>query len=205
MLQALVEPPTVTIVAVNAVLLSGSANGAIAPGATVQVDLNLQNTGNVNTTNVVATIQTTGGVTLPSPTVVSYGQLAAGAPPVGREFAFTAVGTNGGTVVATLQLTDGSVNLGTVAFTFYMPVVATFWNTGAIQIPDQQFVPEPDSGPANPYPSLLTVSNVTGFVSGVTVTLSNISHTYPHDIAMVLVGPDGQNVALMAGCCGQRG
>ena len=197
-LQALVEPPTVTIVPVNAVLLSGSSTGSIAPGATVQVQLNLQNTGNVNTTNVVATIQTTGGVTLPTPTVVSYGQLVAGAPPTGREFTFTANGTNGGTVVATLQLTDGSVNLGTVAFTFQMPVIATFWNAGIIQIPNQAFVPEPDSGPANPYPSQLTVSNVTGFVSSVTVTLSNISHSYPHDIAMLLVGPNGQNVALMA-------
>ncbi len=196
-LQALVEPPTITIVPVNAVLLSGSSDGAIAPGDNVQVELNLQNTGNVNTTNVVATIQTTGGVTLPTPTVVSYGQLAAGAPPIGRQFAFTANGTNGGTVVATLQLTDGSVNLGTVAFTFYMPVVATFWNTGAIQIPSSEFVPEPDSGPANPYPSQLAVSNVTGFVSGITVTFSNMSHTYPHDIAMLLVGPGGQDVALM--------
>jgi uncharacterized repeat protein (TIGR01451 family) len=196
-LQALVEPPTITIVPVSAVLLSGSSDGAIAPGETVQVELNLQNTGNINTTNVVATIQTTGGVTLPSPTVVSYGQLAAGAPPVGRQFSFTATATNGGTVVATLQLTDGPANLGTVAFTFYMPVVATFWNTNPIQIPASQFVPEPDSGPANPYPSLLTVSDVTGFVSQVTVTLSNLSHSYPHDIAMLLVGPEGQNVALM--------
>ncbi len=196
-LQALVEPPTITIVPVSAVLLSGNSDGSIAPGNSVQVEFNLQNTGNINTTNVIATLQTTGGVTLPSPTFASYGSLAAGAPPTGRQFSFTANGTNGGTVVATLQLTDGSLNLGTVSYTFYMPVVASFWNTSPIDIPNKAFVPEPDSGPANPYPSLLSVSNVTGFVSGVTVTLSNMSHSYPHDVAMLLVGPDGQSVALM--------
>ncbi|HUD82931.1 MAG TPA: DUF11 domain-containing protein, partial [Candidatus Saccharimonadales bacterium] len=137
------------------------------------------------------------GVTLPSPSVASYGLLAAGAPPVGRQFSFTANGTNGGTVVATLQLTDGSANLGTVAFTFYMPVVTTFWNNGLIEIPNSIYVSETASGPANPYPSLLSVSNVTGFVSQVTVTFSNLSHAYPHDIATLLVGPNGQDVALM--------
>jgi uncharacterized repeat protein (TIGR01451 family) len=196
-LEALVEPPTITIVPVNAVLISGSSDGAVAPGETVQVQLNLQNTGNINTTNVIATLQSTGGVTLPSPSVASYGLLAAGAPPVGRQFSFTANGTNGGTVVATLQLMDGSANLGTVAFTFYMPVVATFWNSGLIEIPNSSYDPEPASGPANPYPSLLSVSNVTGFVSQVTVTFSNLSHSYPHDIATLLVGPNGQDVALM--------
>jgi uncharacterized repeat protein (TIGR01451 family) len=196
--QALVEPPTITIVPVNAVLISGSSDGAVAPGESVQVELNLQNTGNVNTTNVMATLQSSGGVTLPYPSgAVSYGPLAAGAPPVGRQFSFTANGTNGGTVVATLQLTDGSANLGTVAFTFYMPVVTTFWNNSPIDIPNKAFVPEPDSGPANPYPSMLTVSNVTGFVSQVTVTVSNMSHGYPHDVAMLLVGPDGQDAAIM--------
>jgi uncharacterized repeat protein (TIGR01451 family) len=196
-LQALVEPPTITIVPVNAVLISGSSDGAVAPGQTVQVAFNLQNTGNVNTTNVVATLQSTGGVTLPSPSFASYGEIAAGAPPVGRQFSFTANGTNGGTVVATLQLTDGSANLGTVAFTFNMPVVTTFWSSARIDIPSRADVSDGAIGPANPYPSLLTVSNVTGFVSDVSVTFSNMSHQYPHDIAILLVGPQGQDVALM--------
>ena len=197
-LQALVVPPTVSIVPVNAVLLSGSSDGAVAPGETVQVTLNLQNTGNVNTTNLLATLQSTGGVTLPEPVgAQSYGVLGVGAPPVGRQFSFTANSTNGGAVVATLQLTDGSANLGSVAFTFYMPVVTTFWNSAPIDIPNKLFVPQPDAGPANPYPSLLSVSNVTGFVSDVAVTFSNMNHTYPHDVAILLVGPGGEDVALM--------
>jgi uncharacterized repeat protein (TIGR01451 family) len=198
-LQALVEPPTINIVAASAVLTSESfqpPDGAVDPGETVQLMLNLQNAGNVNTTNVIATLQTTGGVTLPSGSQ-SYGALLAGATPIGRLFSFTANSTNGGTVVATLQLQDGSSTLPPVTFTFYMPVVTTFWNTNRIDIPSQAFVPQPDSGPANPYPSLVNVSNVTGFVSKVTVTASNMSHSYPNDVAMILVGPDGQDVALM--------
>ncbi|HEX3720205.1 MAG TPA: proprotein convertase P-domain-containing protein [Verrucomicrobiae bacterium] len=204
-LQALVEPPTITIVPVNAVLTSQSVqppDGSIHPGETVQILLNLQNTGNVNTTNLVATLQSTGGVTLPSGSQ-TYGVLAAGAPPTGRLYSFTANSTNGGAVVATLQLQDGPTNLGTVAFTFYMPVVTTFWNTGRIDIPNKIYVPEPDAGPANPYPSLLTVSNITGFVSDVAITVSNMSHSYPNDVSMLVVGPDGQDVALMVNAAAQ--
>jgi uncharacterized repeat protein (TIGR01451 family) len=196
--QNVAETPTVTIVPVSATLVSQSGsvlNGAVNPGETVGVELFLQNTGNVSTTNLVATLQATGGVLLPSG-YQTYGALAPGAPPVAGSFSFTANSTNGGTVVATLALQDGSANLGTVSFYFYMPVVQTFWNTNAIYIPALQYTPDPDEGPASPYPLSIQVSNVTGYVSKVTVTVSNMSHTFPHDIGLLLVGP-GTNAILM--------
>jgi uncharacterized repeat protein (TIGR01451 family) len=192
------ETPTITIVPVSATLISqsgSSLNGAVNPGETVGVQLFLQNTGNVSTTNLVATLQPTGGVLLPSG-YQTYGALAPGAPPVGGAFSFTANSTNGGTVVATLSLQDGASSLGTVSFDFYMPVVQTFWNTNPIYIPALQYTPYPDEGPASPYPSSIQISNVTGFVSKVTVTVSNMSHTYPHDVGLLLVGP-GTNTVLM--------
>jgi uncharacterized repeat protein (TIGR01451 family) len=192
------EPPTVTIVPVSATLVSqsgSSPNGAINPGETVEVQLYLQNAGNVSTTDLVATLQATGGITLPSGYQV-YGALAPGGSPVGGAFTFTANSTNGGTVVATLSLQDGSASLGTVSFNFYMPVVQTFWSTGQIYIPAPQYVPDPDEGPASPYPSTIQVSNVTGYVSKVTVTVSNLYHTFPNDIGMLLIGP-GTNAVLM--------
>ena len=197
-LTSLSETPTVMIVPVSATLVSqngSSPNGAINPGESGEVELYLQNTGNVATTNLVATLAATGGVTLPSGYQV-YGALAPGSAPAGGTFSFTANSTNGGTVVATLSLQDGSNSLGTVSFNFYMPVVQTFWNTGQIYIPAPQYVPYPDEGPASPYPSTIEVSNVTGYVSKVTVTVSNLYHSYPHDIGMLLVGP-GTNAALM--------
>jgi uncharacterized repeat protein (TIGR01451 family) len=195
---SLSEVPTIMVVPVSATLVSqsgSSPNGAINPGETVEVQLYLQNTGNVSTTNLVATLQATGGVTLPSGYQV-YGALAPGGSPVGGAFTFTADSTNGGTVVATLSLQDGSASLGTVSFTFYMPVVQTFWNTNQIYVPALQFVPYPDEGPGSPYPSTIQVSGLTGYVSKVTVTVSNLYHTYPNDIGMLLVAP-GANAVLM--------
>jgi uncharacterized repeat protein (TIGR01451 family) len=197
-LQNLAETPTVTIVPAGATLVSQSGstiNGAVNPGETVGVQLYLQNTGNVSTTNLIATLQSTGGVSLPSG-YQGYGALAPGEGPVAGSFSFTANSTNGGVVVATLALQDGSANLGTVSFNFYMPVVQTFWNTNPIYIPALQYTPQPDEGPASPYPSSIEITNVTGYVSKVTVTVSNLSHTYPHDIGMLLVGPV-TNVVLM--------
>ncbi len=194
----LVETPTITIVPAGATLVSqggSSPNGAVNPGETVGVQLYLQNNGNVPTTNLIATLQATGGVTLPSG-YQAYGAVQPGAAPIAGAYNFTAAGTNGGTVVATLSLQDGSASLGTVSFVFYMPLVQTFSNTKPIYIPATNFVPQPDQGPASPYPSTIQVSNVTGYVSKVTVTVSNMSHTYPHDIGILLVGP-ATNTVLM--------
>jgi subtilisin-like proprotein convertase family protein len=39
---------------------------------------------------------------------------------------------------------------------------------------------------------------LTGTIAEVTVTLNNMSHTFPSDIDILLVGPQGQNVLLMS-------
>jgi subtilisin-like proprotein convertase family protein len=53
-------------------------------------------------------------------------------------------------------------------------------------------------GPANPYPSQITVGGLTGTISSVKVTLVGLSHTFPADVELLLVGPSGQNLTLMA-------
>src|SRR5947208_12074991 len=67
---------------------------------------------------------------------------------------------------------------------------ATFANVALITIPDV--------GSASPYPSTINVSGMTGVVSKVTVTLNQLTHTYPDDLDMLLVGPGGQGVLLMS-------
>jgi uncharacterized repeat protein (TIGR01451 family) len=197
-LQALVEPPTISIVSAGvSLILPSSNNGSVNPGESVEVQFNLQNTGNISTTNLVATLLATGGVALPSG-AQSYGAVPPGGAALGRYFSFTANSTNGGTVVATLQLQDGSnTNIPPVNFDFVMPNVVSFWNTNDIDIPSKQFTPQPDIGPANPYPSAIVVSNVNGFVSKVTVTISNMTHYYPSDVGMMVIGPSGHASALM--------
>ena len=155
--------------------------------------------GNIPTTNLVATLQTNGGVIpVAGHGQASYGALAPGGGVGSAQFMFTANSTNGGTVVASLQLQDGSTNLGMVSFTFVMPVVSTFWKNEVISIPATNFVPSPASGPAGPYPSSNLVSGISSYVAGVAVTVSNLQHSFPHDINLLLVGPGGQSAVLMS-------
>jgi hypothetical protein len=93
------------------------ANSALDPGETVTVGLCLQNVSTMNTTNLVGTLQATGGVTSPSGPQ-SYGVVVAGGRAICRDFTFTASGGCGDTVTATLALQDGAINLGTVTYNF---------------------------------------------------------------------------------------
>ena len=119
-----VQTPFIAVTNVGAALLAescGSGNGAIDPWETVTVKLGLGNFGNIPASNVVATLLATGGVILPSGPK-SYGTLSAGGSAVSNAFTFTAIGTCGGSLVATLQLQSGTTNLGTVAFSFRLGV-----------------------------------------------------------------------------------
>ena len=60
------------------------------------------------------------------------------------------------------------------------------------------FISIPDSGAASPYPSTITVSGVTDPINKVTVTLRNFHHTFPSDVDVLLVAPNGQRAVLMA-------
>jgi subtilisin-like proprotein convertase family protein len=53
-------------------------------------------------------------------------------------------------------------------------------------------------GPATPYPSAIPVSGMTGAITSVTATITGFSHTFPSDVDILLVGPSGQNVVLLA-------
>jgi uncharacterized repeat protein (TIGR01451 family) len=200
--STIVLRPMVIITPLGATLTSESVqppNGAVNPGETVGVEFLLQNNGNIPTTNLVATLQTNGGVfPLSGFGLANYGALAPGGGTASGQFMFSNNGTNGGVIVATLQLQDGPANLGTVSFTFIMPVVSTFWNNQTIFIPATNFVPDPDSGPASPYPSSNLVSGITSYVSHLAVTVSNLEHGFPHDISLLLVGPGGQSSVLMS-------
>jgi len=54
------------------------------------------------------------------------------------------------------------------------------------------------TGPATPYPSTIVVSGMTAAVYKVTATLSNLSHTFPDDLDILLVGPTGRATFLMS-------
>ncbi len=70
----------------------------------------------------------------------------------------------------------------------------TFTNTTSIAVPSTGTT----SGVASPYSSNITVSGVVGTVNKVTVSLRNLSHTFPDDIDVLLVGPTGAKMLLMS-------
>jgi hypothetical protein len=112
-------------------------NGAIDPGETVSVNFALENFGGISTTDLVATLLATGGVTLPCP-AQHYGAVGSGAV-ASRTFTFTANGYCGGPLTPVLQLQDGSRNLGTAAFGFTLgtpvPVVVFSEAFDAVTVP----------------------------------------------------------------------
>jgi subtilisin-like proprotein convertase family protein len=69
-------------------------------------------------------------------------------------------------------------------------IINTFTNPGSITIPNV--------GAGTPYPSTINVSNVPMQLAKVTVRLNNLSHTFPNDIDILLVGPQGQTAMIMS-------
>jgi Bacterial Ig domain len=111
-----------------ALLAEGCAptNNAVDPGETVTMRFALRNTGVVSTTNLVATLLASGGVTLPSGPQ-NYGSLPGGGAAVAQPFTFTAAGSCGSTITASLQLQDGPQYVGTVTVPITLGQVTTLY------------------------------------------------------------------------------
>ena len=148
--------------------LESCTNNAVDPGETVTMDFGLINAGSASTTNLVATLQAGGGITLPS-TAQTYGVLSAGGSAVSRPFTFTASGTCGGTLTATLQLQDGTANLGTVTFNIRL-------GTGAMST---SFSENFDGVTAPALPSGWTTAVISGFQAS-WITTNGFSDTAPN-------------------------
>jgi hypothetical protein len=59
------------------------------------------------------------------------------------------------------------------------------------------------TGPADLYPSQVNVQNVSGRIKDVDVDLEGFSRTFPDDVAVLLVGPQGQKALLMSDVGGE--
>ncbi len=68
----------------------------------------------------------------------------------------------------------------------------------AIEVP----LGDTGGGVASPYPQSIAISGVLGVVTDVNVGIIGIAHTFPDDIDMMIVGPQGQKVMLMSDACG---
>jgi hypothetical protein len=94
-------------------------NNVPDPGETVTVSFCVQNSGGADTTDLVATLQPSGGVVNP-PAPADFGVVTAGGPAVCRDFVFAvdpALGC-GDTLTATLSLADAGTAVGSVSQDF---------------------------------------------------------------------------------------
>ncbi|HEX3720204.1 MAG TPA: Calx-beta domain-containing protein [Verrucomicrobiae bacterium] len=194
------------VVASGTAFVTGSiqpSSGAIFSNDTVTILFGLRDIAGGNTANLVATLLATNGVTNVSGPQ-DYGMLIQHGPTKSEPFTFTAVGSNGQNIVATLALQDGSVNLGTAAFGFTIggstlsytnPEPLTFY--GGSPPPTRA---TNSFAPGYGYPSLIDVSGIIGVVTKVTATLTNFGHTFPSDVNVLLEAPQGQDSILMSHC-----
>jgi hypothetical protein len=60
------------------------------------------------------------------------------------------------------------------------------------------------AGPATPYPSTISVDGLPGPVVQARVTLAGVSHSWPADVDVLLLGPGGQRTILMSDACGTQ-
>lgn len=107
-----------------------------------------------------------------------------------------AANASSGSATITLRVRDsaGATNNANITVTVVPVPHVVAGNPAAITIPT--------NGTATPYPSQVTVQNVSGLVGEVTVTLLDVNHTQPDDMGILLVGPGGEKVVLMRGAGG---
>jgi subtilisin-like proprotein convertase family protein len=84
---------------------------------------------------------------------------------------------------------DATGDSGTIAGGWTLELDTTGFRGGAITVPD--------SGPGSPYPSQISVGGLPQTIRKMRVTLF-LTHTFPDDLDIMLVGPGGQNALIMS-------
>jgi subtilisin-like proprotein convertase family protein len=166
---------------------TGNNNGFPEPGETVQLSVAVTNTTGGTINNVVGTV--TGGGS------ANYGSIADGQT-VTRQISYTIPANAACGSMHQVQITISS-DVGAQApetreFRLGVPVGgagATFTNATEIVIAD--------NAPSTPYPSNITVSGLTGN-KVMQLKLNGLTHTFPADIDILLVGPGGQKFTAMS-------
>lgn len=118
----------------------------------------------------------------------------------GNSLYIVPVGTGTGTSDITLRVTDPQGLFDEMHFTVDVTraLNSQYANTTSLTIPQQ--------GTATPeYPSTINVEGIKGNITKVTASLSKLTHPYPADLDILLVGPQGDGVILMSDVGGGRG
>jgi len=141
------------------------------------------------------------GTADPFPAPQSTSVAAENAAPAGTAtFASRFNGSNPNGTWSLYVVDDTTGDAGTIAGGWSITITAgfTFTNAGAITINSTATPPTP----ASPYPSNIAVSGIGNFVSKVTLSLNGYSHTFPDDVDMMLVAPNGTRFVFNSDTCG---
>lgn len=163
--------------------LAGAAPFIDIPNGNVQISSALAGSAGLTKTSA-GTLIFSGTNTYTGATTVSGGVLQAGVNNTMSSASALMLGPGTTFVGGGVSNTVGSLASSFVTTT------STFTNAATINIPT--------IGNASPYPSPIVVSGMPMSISSVSVTLSNFSHSFPEDVDVCLVGPQGQNVMLMS-------
>ena len=149
-------------------------------------------------------MQATGGVTSPNGPQ-NYGVVVAGGPAVCRNFTFTASGTCGGTLTASIQFQDGASNLGTVTYTFTMgaagpAVTKSFTFSPGVTIPDSNAagvnIPFTVSGVGQIADLNFSLDGTSCNTTNPSLTVG-VDHSWVGDLKFTLTSPNATSVVLM--------
>ncbi|MGD9905657.1 MAG: Calx-beta domain-containing protein [Vicinamibacterales bacterium] len=128
-------------------------------------------------------------------TLTAGGESRQASPTFVIEDVTVAEGT-GGTAMATFRVVLRSPNLVesrvhvVTADGSATAAAATFSTAGGLTLPA--------FGAATPYPATIDVSGLTGTIQHLAVRLDQFTHTFPADLDMLLVGPQGQRAMFMS-------
>ncbi len=107
-----------------------------------------------------------------------------------KTFAFTVSLTNPSGGPSTVQYATAN---GTATSATPSPV-----GTSAAAMTLPAGAPTTSSGPAAPYPATLAIAGMTGSITKLAVRLNGLSHTFPGDLDVLLVGPGGQHAMVLS-------
>ena len=66
-----------------------------------------------------------------------------------------------------------------------------------VQVSNTEAIRIPESGQADPYPSQIVVDGLSGSITDLNVTLHGLTHPFPADVGILLVGPSRERTTLL--------
>jgi hypothetical protein len=182
---------TSSALAATTTVLGSSANPSFtsAPGNSVVLTAAVTSSSTPVTAGTVAFVDGTN----PIAGCASVTLNGAGRASCTTSFVTEGIHSVGATYGGTSTLVTSGATLSQEVDNHTVVVGDNFADQGSIAIPNTAIVP----GPGNPDPSRIFVSNL-GTVTGLTVTLNDITFPFSQDLNALLVGPTGRSIILLS-------